>query len=70
VITSQLSFEILWLDDYIVLSLGWIITLLSMFGGIILLDDNLNVIIWLYDNMDIIILLDDNILLFDWGYFF
>jgi hypothetical protein len=39
-----------------------------MFGGIILLGDNIIAIIWLFDNINVIIWLDDNILLFDRNY--
>ncbi len=60
----------MWLDDNIVLTLGWMITLschwaddniAAVFGVIILLDENRNAIIWLYDNRDVIIWMDDNL---------
>jgi hypothetical protein len=68
-----LSFKISRLDDPIDVIIGWMVTLPSMFGSIILLDDNIDVIIWLDENIlhisiRVIIWLDDNILLFIWCY--
>jgi hypothetical protein len=51
---ETLALHMIWLDDYLVLSSGWMITFVVIF--------------WMYDNTDVIIWLYNNILLIIWYY--